>query len=324
MKMSKWGLALLLPLLAACSGSGADPVEVCVVPLYEGIAKYASMDSIERRAFIEADSIELSAFINVVNGEEMNEETVGSWASSRAVEVFTPLVDSVFGSSRMTKKYIGRILGEARDAGLDIPRRRYAEVVYGRPESVLFVDSVMLIAMNHYLGSDFAGYSHLPLYMRLVKTPDMLPYDLAEALVATSCPYEEREDATVLSRILYEGALAYARTTLTGDNNPQKALGYTPEQYRWLRDNEENLWESLVAKGLLFDTSQSTASRLVDPAPSVPELMPGAPGRAGRFIGYRMVLSYLDNKNGERNLAYLLSPSFYHNPAILSSISYNP
>ncbi len=308
--------------LNSCSDSAPASREVNVVPLYDEISRFNDLDSASRQAFMNADSAELSAFMSVVSGEPVTQETVGSWAASQAVAVFTPMVDSVFRPGA-TGKYIGEILGRADAAGLEMPERRYAEVVYGRPESILFVDSVMLIAMNHYLGSDCDAYSHLPQYMRFAKSPRMLPFDIAEAMAATSYPYRHTANSTVLSRLLYEGALANVKIELTGDDNVAQALGYTDEQYRWLMQNEKTLWRELTAKGMLFDTSDSMASKLVDPAPSVGDLE-GAPGRVGRFIGFRMVKAYIAGNKDKSRLAFLMSPDFYDDSSVLSAISYNP
>jgi len=323
MRMILSGLCGLFLILSACGDSAKSLAEISVVPLYEEIYQYNTLDSIRQREFIERDSIALKAFMTVVSGEPFDAGLVESWAASRAVEVFTPIVDSVYRRESPLQESLGNILATAKSEQILLPHRRYAEIVYGRPESILFVDSVMLVALNHYLGADFEGYSHLPSYMRLVKTPEMLPFDVAEALVATSYPYQHSDESTVLSRLLYEGALAYARRELVGKPDISTALGYTPEQYAWLEDNEKGLWNALVSKGLIFDTSGRLASRLVDPSPSTSDLIAGAPGRAGRYIGYKLVCSYLKRHKGTP-LSRLLSPDFYANPAILSEISYNP
>lgn len=324
MKMRIFGLFGLIAGMCSCTENNIMPSDVAVVPLYDDLRGFAVLDSAEQQAVMSRDSVELDAFMAVVGPTPVTADAVSAWSASRAAEVFTPLVDSVFAGVSPAQEYLGYILAAAGKNGLDLGKRRYAEVVYGRPESILFVDSVMLIALNHYLGSDFAGYSHLPSYMRIAKNPQNLPYDIAEALVATSYPYRQQEDATVLSRLLYEGALAHAKEVLVKDSDISLVLGYTSEQFALLEKNEKSLWQALVTKGRLFDTSATTASRLVEPAPVTPGLMPDTPGRAGRYIGYRLVEKYLKNNKSQKDLSFLLSSEFYNNPAILTEISYNP
>lgn len=308
-------------ILASCSKTKEEYAPVPVVNVYSFMEDYESMDSTERTLTYKADSIAITAFMKTLTDVPDSREMIRAWADSRAVEVFTPAVDSVFGDGSASGMALGKILSNAKDAGLVLPERIYANVVYGRPESILFVDSVMLIALNHYLGENYPGYSHRPEYIRRTKTPDMLPYDIAEALVATEYPFAGGENPTLLSRILYEGALAHAKNILIEDDNPAMSLAYSDTEYKNLLDNERSLWKSLVENRLVYDTSETTAHKLIDPAPAVNIITPQAPGRVGRFLGYRIVESYL-KRHPEATLSYILSPEFYTSPSVLSEAAY--
>ena len=61
----------------------------------------------------------------------------------------------------------------------------------------------------------------------------------------------------------------------------------------------------------------------MSPAPVTSVLSIYSPGRAGRFLGYRMVKRYLE-AHPEADLASLLSPEFYNAPDVLEKIDYNP
>ncbi len=304
---------IIIGLLAACTGSHtSDAPEARVVPLYSYLATNSVPDS---------DSIELAAFMRTVSEQPLSPELVEAWASSQVVTVFTPDVDSVYTDSAYMGRMMGKILTNAKAAGLTLPDRRYATIVYGRPESILFVDSVMLIALNHYLGADYPGYSHWPKYMRQVKTPAALPYDIAEALVATSYPYSlEGEEATALSRMIYEGALTIAKMKLSG-NDPATALGYSPETMDILDSQEADIWRRMVQAQLLYDTSEATIDRLVAPAPEAGIVGAGTPGRVGRYIGYRIVSEYL-GKYPDTTLPQLLDPDFYRGSTVLTKSAY--
>ena len=104
----------------------------------------------------------------------------------------------------------------------------------------------MLIALNHYLGADYPGYFHWPAYMRAHKTPAALPCDIAGGPSRPRpTPMRPRgADATLASRLLYEGAPAHAKTLLTGCT-PAQALGYTDDAYRQRLADEAMLWHAL-------------------------------------------------------------------------------
>ncbi len=320
-------LAAVVALVASCGGheTGSEVYPpVHVADIYRAMDEYRDADSTRRTEIAATDTAELAAFFSVVAGEAPSPDVLEVWSHSLPVAVFTPAVDSVFADTDTLARAIGTITGRAAARGLNIPERRYAAVVYGRRQAILFVDSVMLIALNHYLGQEYEGYSHWPVYMRFSKAPQYMPYDIAEALVATEYPYAGGDNATALARMLYEGALIAAKLELVGcDAEPMYALGYRPEQYRFLTDEEASLWNTAVGHRLIFDTSATTASQLVDPAPATRLLDERAPGRAGRYLGWRIVESYR-RTHPEATLPFLLSPEFYTSHSVLREAGYSP
>lgn len=297
-----------------------------IVPLYKGVAAYAGEDSVARAAFLHKDSVALSAMLRYMMPEGDAAAQTERLSESDAVLIFTPAVDSVFPRIEPLEKTLGHILHRAKADSLDLPGRTYAAVVWGKTKSIVNVDmphdSVMLIALNHYLGADYPGYSHWPVYMRASKTPRHLPYDIVEALVASRYPYPERPGQTVLSRMVYEGVLALAKIELVPDGNISEALGYTESELQWLGENETKIWNMIVERDILYDTSLTMAEALVAPSPYVSVLGHGVPGRVGRYIGYRIVRAYM-KQNTRTCLRDMLSPDFYDNTSVLVEAAYS-
>lgn len=299
------------------------PDSVYVADVYRTLYVYGHADSTERRALAAKDTAEVRAFMSVVGETPVTDLRLQAWSWALPTLLFTPAVDSIYPEgSRPVALALGNILARMRQQGLGLSPRRYAAVVWGRMESVLFVDSVMLIALNHYLGAEYDGYSHFPLYMRLTKEPALMPYDLAEAIIATDHPYANTE-GTLLQRMLYEGALTEAKIRAVDGGNIAGAMGYRPEQMAFITENEPELWRKTVADGLLYDTSQANIDKLVAPAPNSSLVDVRCPGRLGRYLGYRIVQSYL-RANPDASLEYLLSPAFYNSPDVLAASGYNP
>lgn len=309
-----------------CGGRGAqapEPDSVYVADIYKTLYRYGHVDSTERCALAAADTAEVRAFMSVVGEMPVTDMRLQAWSWALPTLLFTPAVDSIYpdGSQRVAVA-LGNIQARMRQAGLSLNPRRYAAVVWGRMESVVFVDSIMLIALNHYLGAEYDGYSHFPLYLRLTKEPALMPYDLAEAIIATDYPYANSE-GTLLQRMLYEGALTEAKIEAVDGGDLIGALGYRPEQMLFITDNEAELWRKIVTQGLLYDTSQATIDKLVAPAPNSSLVDVRCPGRLGRYIGYRIVEAYR-RANPDATLEFLLSPAFYNSPDILAQSGYNP
>ena len=318
MKHSLYALIIICVCLVntACTRTSQAPAEP-IVNLADVAYNFSKRSVAWQDSVLNADSIPISAFLKVVADSSMEQ-----WSHSRAVVIFTPDVEKVYPSLTQVENSLGYTLKRAHELALDFPKRKYAAVVYGRPEAILFVDSVMLIALNHFLGSDYPGYAAMPEYLRATKVPAQLPYAMAEALCGTQYPLAHTENATLLSRMLYEGVLIHAKMELVCDANPALALGYTEEEYRQLMADETTIWNLIVKGNLLYDTSETTIDRICAPAPFTSIGDTRWPGRVGRFIGWRIVDSYIRHNSAEATLPILLTPAFYNSPDVLLKSGY--
>ena len=305
--------------LASCVGGDKERVEIA--PLYRSLGSLSAMTAEQVDSLLQADSVQISVLTQYL-GLPDSRAGLQELAGSKAVEKFTPDVERAFPSLASLEKQLAYILSKGADEGFAFPRRRYGAVVWGKYKSMVLTDSCMLIALNHYLGADYEGYAGWPDYVRGQKDAHNLPYDIAEALVANQMPFVWSEQSTVLSRLLYEGALVLAKLRLTPDGNLAGALGYTDSQLEWLKTHSNTIWNSLVVNDLLYSTREEVAERLVAPSPSASIVGPDVPGRVGRYVGYCIVVAYLQ-QNSTAKLPQLLRPEFYDNPSILIESAYN-
>ena len=294
---------ILLFVVLLCTSCEKTVTSHEIVPLYEN----ASLSENEK---------ELNALFQFLGYSELSDSTMSLWETSDAVIQFAPDTYKIYPTLTDLEYTLGKILNNASEQGIELPERKYVAVVWGKLKSMAFVDDYMFIALNHYLGSEYLGYINWPDYLKPDKTPQRLPYDIVEAMIATKYPYD---GTTALSRMLYEGALTLAKMQLVPDANLAEALGYSYEQLSWLEDNRKNLWYKIVGDKLLYNTSQMVAERLVSPAPSTNIIAANVPGRAGRYIGYRLVKDYL--KDNDASLVEILSPTFYNDERILRHIN---
>ena len=307
-------------MLTACSYVDTKPQHI--VPLYKSLAHYDDMLQTARDSMLVNKRSELKALLKVFGYDSLDSKALLYLSSSPAVEAFVPVVDSIYPSLQSIEIDLGKILANADKANLQLPHRTYIAVVWGKPKSMMFVDSCMMIALNHYLGENFQGYANWPAYIRATKTPQQLPYDMAEALIATQYPCEISQDATALSRMIYEGAMALTKQRIVENSTPAAVLGYNEEQWKWLEDNEKNIWLKLINDKLLYSTSQNVIGNLILPSPTTNIISPYSPGRVGRYVGYRIVSEYLAH-NVDTPLQVLLSPSFYNDESILIKSKYS-
>lgn len=319
------GLALL-----SCSGHSGRTCcgeDIKLVPLHNIIYTISRSDSVAAVALsdscIRRYPAETADLLAVYGYDSLSVDNLRKYAASPAVNVFSPATDSLAPSNDCILQLLSYTLSAASQEGLDLGKHSYATVVWGKLQSVIFCDSTMLIGLNHYLGEAYPGYSSMEKYIRKTKSPAFLPYDLAESLVATAMPYLSSDRAATINRLVYEGALTEAKMRLVKDSSPVLALGYSQDEFDALMQNEKWIWDKMVSSGMVFDHDPSVASRLIAPAPYCGIISASCPGRAGRFIGYRIVQSYIA-EHPEAKLSDLLSPSFYNMSNPLSVTAYRP
>lgn len=301
----------------------AAPVKI--VRLDSVVAAWPAMDANARTAMADSMADGLEALFFVMD-TPLTDSTLAKYSRSRAVAVFSPdvarLLPSLDGAERQ--------LGELREAlAAELPGLAFP-TIYGVVSPyrkwIFQVDGVMLIGLNHYLGPDYAGYEGFEEYVRSGKRIENLAPDVAEALLAGEKPFETNATGapTLLARMLYDGALAYAKTQLLPSVSARQALGYDDGQWKWLGDNESRIWDKMIKEGYLYSVDPMIGDRLLLPSPRSTLINPECPGRAGRYIGWRIVEAFVKNNPGEASLSFLLSPEFYGSETTLQESQYAP
>ncbi|MDE6417316.1 MAG: hypothetical protein K2K68_09885 [Duncaniella sp.] len=246
---------------------------------------------------------------------------VSDYFDSLQGKPYNQFVAEQFASTDSLAAELGTIFNNVATLTAVEPPALAATVVSPYNQSVVTADSIVYIALNHYLGAHHDFYAYFPYYQRQLKDPSRIGIDVAEAVVSERYPYDPQSKyPTALSRMAAEGAVVEAVMQLTGATE-REVLGYSPEEYSWLEENERPAWESMLTRELVFSTDPAVTETLVRPNSVTSLLHPDAPGRAGRFIGHRIVKSYL-SKHPSATLSDLLSPDFYNDPKLLEKAEY--
>lgn len=240
----------------------------------------------------------------------LTDSSLHAYNRNPAIRIHDRAMDSLWSDLRPVEADLGRMKFNFTRL---FPADRFPAVfaiVSPFNQSVFTADTLMFVGLNHYLGADYAPYAYFPDYLRVRKTPACLLPDMAETLVRGLYPYRDESDgySIVLSRLLYEGAVVEAVMQLCGLSE-QQVLGYDDGAMAWASDNEKRVWETMAERKMIFSTDPQLAAMLVSPAPFTSAINPNSPGAIGRFIGHRIVTSYLDRR--ATSLSELLSSDFY-------------
>lgn len=256
-------------------------------------------------SMIGADPADRDAYFDRVDGKPYNEALCAGAVQTDSLE-----------------QALGIIFGKAEALGLNLTPKRVYAVASPYNQTVVTADTLMFIALNHYLGPDKEFYAYYPDYIRRLKSQERIGTDVAEASVTAQYPFKPDSDfPTVIQRMAYEGAVIEAVMQMTGTDE-REAAGFTTDDYRWLEENELQAWRSMLGRDMVFSTDPELVEGFVRPNAVTSVLHHESPGRAGRFIGHRIVRKYLE-RHPSTPLSQLLSPDFYNSPSLLSEAGYD-
>jgi gliding motility-associated lipoprotein GldB len=163
---------------------------------------------------------------------------------------------------------------------------------------IIVTDSIVLIALDTYLGEDHFFYYDIYDYIKQNMKPSQIVPDLA-AKYAQQHIFQPRRK-TLLDEMIYFGKVLYFKDVMLPNTSNQEKMGYTKAQLDWAQENESNIWRHFVEKELLFSTDSKLASRFINPAPYSKfnlELDGESPGRLGQYIGWQIVKAYAKNND---------------------------
>ena len=128
-------------------------------------------------------------------------------------------------------------------------------------------------------------------------------------------------DNSLLEEIIYRGKLIYVLTVLLPNESESVIMGYTPDQMKWVKGYEKNMWLMLVESKDLFTTHLIQKGRYLNDGPFTLPFTQESPARGGVYIGWQIVESFM-KRNPQVTLQQLME---LHNAQyILEMSGYNP
>jgi hypothetical protein len=204
---------------------------------------------------------------------------------------------------------------------------KYIPKVYsyisGYNQSVILTDSVLAIGLDKYLGADYDFYNKLQFHRYLSRNmyPEKIVSDYIETWIGGEWSLNLRQNNDLISKMLFEGKILYAAKMILPDEPDSRIFGFTDDQIRWCRNNEKNMWVTLIENKLLFTTDHFMIRKLTDLAPYTSEFTSESPGKACNWIGYNIITKYMKN-NPTITLRELMDNNDYHK--ILEQAKYKP
>ncbi|MDR2409735.1 MAG: hypothetical protein LBE13_16715 [Bacteroidales bacterium] len=174
---------------------------------------------------------------------------------------------------------------------------------------IMFNDSVLIIALDMYLGRNYKLYKQLgisvPQYIiqRFAKE-----YILADCFKEISYQYIKYKDiqGTLLDEMILEGKRLLFTEAVLPHLADTVIYPYSSEKIQWAINNEANIWGYLIEKKYLYSKDNVIIRKFVRESPFTTAFGKQSPGKVGTWIGWQICKSWVE-KNPDRPLTDLMN-----------------
>lgn len=173
---------------------------------------------------------------------------------------------------------------------------------------VLLADTLLVIALDTYLGSEHEFYGGIKKYISQNLKESQLGPDVATAYAQQLIMKPGQR--SLLANMVFFGKELYLKDLWLPETSDADKIGYTEAQLEWAKANETDMWRYFVERELLYSTSAKLPIQFINPAPFSKfylEIDNESPGMIGRYLGWQIVRSYM--KNNDASLEQLLTMS---------------
>jgi hypothetical protein len=187
---------------------------------------------------------------------------------------------------------------------------------------VTYLDSIMIIGLDMFLGRDFEPYRAvgLPVYMsKRMEQENIIP-ECARQIALNLAP-DNQQLNTLLDFMIMHGKVLYTMDRYLPGTPDSLKIGYTENQVDWCTENEASVWRLLIDQELLYKSDAFINNRFIQDGPFTAGLPEGSPAMLGRYIGWQIVRSYM-KRHPETQLNQLFDIA--DSQQILSKSGYKP
>lgn len=190
---------------------------------------------------------------------------------------------------------------------VNIPRLITTTSYVDYRNKVIVTDTIALISLDTYLGSDHYFYASIQKFIRQGFNKEQIVVDLTGEYAKKLVYQPERR--TLLDEMIFAGKQLYFKDKVIPFKSDAEKIGYKQEQLDWALANESYIWRYFVERELLYSTDSKLPGRFINPGPYskfyLEEIDNESPSRLGQYMGWQIVRAYM--KNNDATLKQLLN-----------------
>ena len=168
-----------------------------------------------------------------------------------------------------------------------------SDLYYEKP--VIVDDSVVIIALDVYLGEDFPQYRSLglPHYKIRCMSNNNIAVDVMKTIYVTDI-IRLNKQKTMIDRMIAAGKLLYYLDAVLPDVPDSIKICYTSKQMKWVENNKTNVWAFFIKNKLFYSADYKLQTKLIQDGPFTTGFSNDSPPRLGIWLGWQIVRTYMD------------------------------
>ena len=189
-------------------------------------------------------------------------------------------------------------------------------------EPIVVNENDILIGIDMFYGKDYEVYNQfqIPKYIsKNNKTEYLAPVVIREFAKEKFASFIAGE--TLLDNMIGLGKIEYFVEAMMPKVKDSTRFQFTSNQMMWCYRREKVFWKHLVMKEYLFSKDFRNYKKFIQYGPFASSLERDSPGRAGIFIGYKIIKEYI-RKNPNVSLQELMHNKDF--TSIFRDSKYNP
>ena len=238
-----------------------------------------------------------------------------------AVDTLFQEVDDYFHNWDEIEKEFEAAFGfiKSQYPGFKIPKIQ--TIVTGFSNDMYISDSLLVIGLDYFMGVQGSYHPNdIPIYIvqRYVRE-STAPFVLS--FISNDFNHIDRQHNTLLADMINLGKSYYFVSEALPCKPDSLIIGYSAEEIRLVRENQEVIWANLIENELLYESDNNIRNKFIGESPNVVEISEKCPGRIGAWLGWQIVRKYMD-ENPEVSFNDLMNEKDAHK--IFQKSGYKP
>ena len=276
-----------------------------------------TLQRLDKQLFSEKSPDSIRAFLNrnpalsqlYFNANEAGNDTalireLTNRVNNPALNSFNQQIQNEFGELTELSDQLTKAFANIKKDFPDFREPKVVTVVTGflGPDLVV-TDSLIVIGLDYFAGPKAKFRPQGPEYPQYILRRYQKEYIAPAIIFAISDKYNatNRTDQTMLADMVYYGkGYVFTKSMLQDSDGEPVAdslvIGYTDKQLTETFNAQDIVWGHFVDNQLLYQTSPAIKQRYLNERPFTAEIGKDCPGAIGRWLGWRIVGRYHDEK----------------------------